>query len=159
MPSLTTLAVLFFLAFLVLLQRRRVARSELEPLKVRIIPPKSVDVIASAMAKPLRAPVPSVSSVVAGAQRLSISDPTAGVDDLLCSFSSLSMKARHLHSCCKSRPLFGLSFNCSPLRSLQQLGALAEKRDLRWWISHGHWYNTMHGSPKQYLPLPSATRA
>jgi hypothetical protein len=149
MTSPTTLAVLFFLAFLVLLQRRRVARSELEPLKVRIIPPKTVDVVVSAMAEPLRAPVPSVSSVVAGAQRLSISDPTAGVDDLLSSFSSFSMKACHLRSCCKSHPLFDPSFSWSLWR-WQRSATSGGGSPIR--------VGTIRASPTRFLPLPFATR-
>jgi hypothetical protein len=107
MPSFATFVVFLILALalLVVLPKLRAAESNsVEPLTVRIIPPKSVSAVTPVMAEPLRAPVPSVETIVAFAQQLSISDPTAEVDDLLSSFSSFSMKATLPRSCCKSYP-------------------------------------------------------
>ncbi|KAH8771469.1 hypothetical protein BGZ57DRAFT_1005652 [Hyaloscypha finlandica] len=104
MPSFATFVVFLILALalLVVLPKLRAAESNsVEPLTVRIIPPKSVSAVTPVMAEPLRAPVPSVETIVAFAQQLSISDPTAEVDDLLSSFSSFSMKATLPRSCLK----------------------------------------------------------
>ncbi|KAE9381934.1 hypothetical protein N431DRAFT_322183 [Stipitochalara longipes BDJ] len=101
MPSLTIYVVLVLFALLVL-QKLLVARSDpMEPLTVRVITPKRSSAVAPAMVEPLRAPAPDVSPLVARAQQLSISDPTADVDDLLSSLSSFSMKAPLLKSCLK----------------------------------------------------------
>jgi len=81
------------------------ARSDLtESLMVQVTTPKRSSSVALAMEEPLRAPVLDVSPLVVGAQQLSISNPTADVDDLAIALSSLSMEAPLLKSCCKSDP-------------------------------------------------------
>lgn len=113
MPSFATLVVLYLLAFFLVYQRFRIARSNaVEPLKVRTVTPKKVDAVAPVMAEPLRAPVQSF-DISVGAQKLSINDLTADVDDLISSFASFSLKARLPRSCCKPRS------SCSPLLSIR----------------------------------------
>ena len=83
------------------------ARSDLtESLMVQVITPKRSSSVASAMEEPLRTPALDVSLLVVGAQQLSISDPTAEVDDLISALSSLSMEAPPLKSCRKSYHFF-----------------------------------------------------
>lgn len=107
MSSFATFVVLFLLSLLLLvLPTPRVAESNsVEPLPVRVITPKRISAIAPAIVEPLRAPVSSVSDIAVCAQQLSISDPTADVDDLISSFSSFSMKVPLPRSCRKSLPL------------------------------------------------------
>jgi hypothetical protein len=121
MSSFTTLAVLYLLAFFLVYQRFRIARSNaVEPLKVRIVTPK-VDAVAPVMVEPLRAPVQSF-DISVGAQKLSINDPTPDVDDLISSFASFSLKARLPRSCCKSRSsLFSSTFHSRSANSNRRL--------------------------------------
>jgi hypothetical protein len=121
MSSFTTLAVLYLLAFFLVYQRFRIARSNaVEPLKIRTVTPK-VDAVAPVMVEPLRAPVQSF-DISVGAQKLSINDPTPDVDDLISSFASFSLKARLPRSCCKSRSsLFSSTFHSRSANSNRRL--------------------------------------
>jgi hypothetical protein len=104
MSNFTISVVLASIFALYVLGKLLAARSNaVEPLTVQVVTPKRYSPVAPAMVKPLRAPAPDVSPSVAGAlQQLSISDSTADVDDLITAFSSFSMEAPPLKSCCKS---------------------------------------------------------
>jgi hypothetical protein len=146
MPSFATFVVFLILALalLVVLPKLRAAESNsVEPLTVRVIPPKSVSAVTPVMAEPLRAPVPSVETIVAFAQQLSISDPTAEVDDLLSSFSSFSMKATLPRSCCKFYPTMRYPI---PFRLLCTLRSVFCGRVAACSIHHHAIYNWLHHS-------------
>jgi hypothetical protein len=110
MYSYATYVVLSLLAVFVILKRRAAASSSsssLQPLKVQVIPPKSLPTVAPRPAKkPLPAPRPCLSPIVVRAQQsfkqLSLDDAVSDMDLLMSSFGSLSMKPGLPRPCCKS---------------------------------------------------------
>jgi hypothetical protein len=109
MYSYATYVVLSLIAVFVILKRRAAASSSssIQPLKVRVIPPKSLPTIAPRPTKdPLPAPQPCLSPIVVRAQQsikqLSLDDAVSDMDLLMSSFGSLSMKPSLPRPCCKS---------------------------------------------------------
>jgi hypothetical protein len=139
MTSYITYAILSLLLVFVFSKRRIASNSDshLQPLKLRVIAPKSAPAVAPRpVAKPLPAPQPCLSPIVVGAQQLSLNDAVSDVDLLLPSLSNLSMKAAPLRSCCKSTRFFTFSFEhcqlapCLLLRAALRPNCRANRRRL-----------------------------